>query len=189
MMVCDITKHLPRFMLAADMIYTDPPWNLGNLNGYYTKAGLADYFEAFGSFADALFCRIREISPAVCYLEIGKQNARDFEARLRDLFPVVQVWEILYYRRHPCYLLRGARTETAADFTGMDDTATPLAAISSEGEAVSCVGDLCTGQGLTAVAAHKLGKRFVGTELNRRRMAVTIDRTNKLGCGYESPVS
>ena len=38
--VHDIFNELPNFMNNADIIFTDSPWNLGNLNTFYTKADL-----------------------------------------------------------------------------------------------------------------------------------------------------
>ena len=35
-----------------------------------------------------------------------------------------------------------------------------------------------------AIAAYKQGRRFIGTELNRRRLAVAIEKANKLGGCY-----
>lgn len=184
--VCNLIKEMPRYMLEADMIYSDPPWSLGNVNCFVSKAGKDDYLQAFPEFSEAFFSRIAEIFPSVCYVEIGKQNLSLFKESLSKLFPVVQEWEIKYYNKHLCYLLRGGATKQEFDFSGLDDAATPEAAIRIE--TPICVADLCTGRGLTAVAAYKLGKRFVGTELNKRRLAVAIERVNKLGGGYESTV-
>ena len=185
--VCDITKSLPIHMLTADMIYSDPPWALGNANCFITKAGQDNYLNKFSEFSAPFFSRIAEISPAVCYVEIGKQNLQLFKDKLSGLFQVIQEWEIMYYKKHPCFLLRGGVSPQAYDFTALDDTKTPEIAIKAENP--SCVADLCTGQGLTAVAAYHFGRQFVGTELNRRRLAVAIDRVNKLGGRYESSIS
>ena len=54
-----------------------------------------------------------------------------------------------------------------------------------QAEKPSSVVDLCTGRGLTLLAAHKFGARFYGTELNKRRLAVAIDRASKAGVFYE----
>ena len=35
----DIFKPLPDFMLQADTLFIDPPWNQGNISSFYTKAG------------------------------------------------------------------------------------------------------------------------------------------------------
>jgi len=188
LMVCDIIKDFPDFMLKADMIYCDPPWNMGNANCFYTKAGKEkDYIRQFFDFFSFLFDRIQQISPACCYLEIGKQNKGIFFDGLKQLFPIVQIWKIKYYNKFPCYLLRGSISSINFDYTGIDDAKTPYLAIKNENPL--CIADLCTGQGLTAIACYKLGQRFVGTELNKRRLAVAIDKVNKLGGKYEGPIS
>ncbi len=182
--VHDLRRPLPAFMAAASMVYCDPPWSKGNMNSFVTKAGMDSYVDSFREFMDALFSRIAEIAPAVCYLEIGAQHRSDFEARMRAGFPAVQIWPITYYRRHRCYLVRGGPAVTDADFTALDDEDTPLAAIRAE-RSVTGVADLCTGRGLTLLAAHKCGVPFFGTELNRRRLAVAIDRAAQRGVLYE----
>ena len=170
------------------MVYCDPPWNLGNTNCFYTKAGKNnDYIDSFFKFYSILFKRIEQINPTVCYLEIGKQNKSIFFDGIKQLFPVVQIWQIKYYKKNICYLLRGGTSSIKFDYWDIDDTKTPSFAIQNENPL--CVADLCTGQGLTAIAAFKYNKKFVGTELNKRRLAVTINKVNKLGGNYESPVS
>lgn len=185
--VCDITSGLPSWMTRADMIYCDPPWNLGNVNSFYTKAGRTDYKDHFREFYGALFSQIRRIAPTVCYLEIGKQNLSVFQSELQTIFRVVQEWPITYYKKNPCFLLRGGPSLQSFDFAGMDEADTPFEAIKNE--SVGIVADLCTGQGLTAVAAYRNERGFVGTELNPRRLAVAIDRVNKLGGNYACTVS
>lgn len=183
--VADIRDPLPPFMYRADMIYTDPPWSKGNANSFVTKAGLDSYVDSFNEFMDALFGQIKKIRPNVCYLEVGNQHREDFRDRLEEQFPTLHEWGITYYRKHPCYLLRAASflsLPVAVDFTGLDDEQTPAAAIAIE--QVACVADLCTGRGLTLLAAHKHGVQFSGTELNRRRLAVAIDRAAKQGVTY-----
>ena len=43
----------------------------------------------------------------------------------------------------------------------------------------NCIADPCMGQGLVGFYANKANKRFVGTELNEKRLAVLIERINK----------
>ncbi len=185
--VYDITTGIPHWMKLAEMIYCDPPWNLGNLNTFYTKAGRDDYKDRFSDFYNSLFLCIADVSASACYLEIGKQNLPVFKTALKSIYPVVQVWPIFYYRKNPCFLLRGGHTLQSFDFTSLDDAKIPEQAILAESATV--VADFCTGQGLTAVAAYRHKKTFLGTELNARRLAVAIDRVNKLGGQYESTVS
>jgi hypothetical protein len=182
-MVHDLFNGLPAHMREADLIYCDPPWNTSNINAFYTKAG-SQQTRDFMSFAAILFGAIASIKPSVCYLEIGKQNLALFEARLKELYPYTQTWPVTYYKRNRSYLVRGSLWgHTGVDFTGMDDMDTPKTAIRSE--PYECVGDLCMGRGLTGITAYQLGKRFVGTELNKRRLAVLIDEVAKLGGEWE----
>ncbi len=181
--VGDLRHGVPEFMLGAEMVYCDPPWSKGNANSFITKAGLNTYVRDYCEFMDALFKRIAEICPRVTYLEIGKQHLNDFVKRMQRLDHAVQVWPITYYRKNPCYLVRGSYRPTKYDFTGLDDEETPLTAIKAE--APSSVADLCTGRGLTLLAAHEFGTTFYGIELNRRRLAVAIDRAAQRGVRYE----
>lgn len=176
--VHDLFDGLPRFMLDADMIYTDSPWNTGNLRGFYTKANQRTD-KAFGEFSSMLFEYIAAIRTPVCYLEIGKQNVDNFVEKMKTIYPVVQQWSVTYYKRNLSFLIRGGYDRQQFDFTGYDDMNTPRLAM--ENEQFSCVADLCMGRGLTAITAFALGKRFVGTELNKRRLAVTVDKIDKAG--------
>jgi hypothetical protein len=180
--VHDIRDPLPAFMRGVDLVYVDPPWSQGNANSFVTKAGLSSYVDGFEGFLDTLFARIAEIGPGVCYVEMGAQHAWDALARIGERFPARQMWPITYYRKHPCYLIRGGSHPTGIDFTGLDDERTPTAAILAD--TPRSVADLCTGRGLTLLAAHAAGCRFAGTDLNRRRLAVAIDRAAKQGVTY-----
>ncbi len=179
-MVYDLFDGVPDHMFEANMVYCDPPWNTGNINSFYTKAGIQKTRD-FRAFADLLFDAIKTINPKVCYLEIGKQNLQLFEDLLGRIYRYSQTWPVTYYRKNRSYLLRGCHTyPTAGNYTNMDDMDTPAKAIRLE-EDCTCVGDLCMGRGLTGIEAYKQSKRFVGTELNKRRLAVLIDKIAKLG--------
>jgi hypothetical protein len=174
--VCDITKSLPNYMLETDLIYCDPPWLSSNLNSFYTKAGLENN-QVFESFVDFLFMRLNQIAPNTCFLEVGRQSLDLFKNKLLLLFKYVEVFQITYYKKYTCFLLRGSNNSYSHfDYTGYDDSKTPLLVM--QNEQFTTVGDLCTGRGLTGITAYKLNKRFVGTELNKRRLAVMIDIIN-----------
>lgn len=170
---------IPQF----DMSYIDPPWNTGNINSFYTKAGLSEKKE-FETFIEKLLILIKQHSPKLNYLEMGSQNL-DF---VKDLIvslngTVTNVWKIKYYQKHPCFLIRytfGTTSIVDFDFTGIDDDFTPRFAMQFEPN-VNSVLDLCTGRGLTGRTAHSLGKTFFGTELNKRRLACLIDFYNQQG--------
>lgn len=177
--VYDIMDGLPQFMYDADMVYSDTPWNLGNVTAFYTKAEIEYRVLDFTEFTSKLFEHISKIKPNVCYLEIGKQNFNLFIENMKLLFPIVQSWDIVYYKKNPNKLIRGGYDKQLFDFNGKDDNVTPLLAMKNE--SFDCVADFCMGRGLTAMAAYKLGRIFVGTELNKRRLAVAIDRIAQLG--------
>lgn len=170
---------IPQF----DMSYVDPPWNTGNINSFYTKAGFSEKKE-FESFIEKLITLISVHSPRINYLEMGSQNldfVKDLIISLNGI--VTNVWKIKYYQKHPCFLIRytfGTASIIDFDFTGIDDDYTPRFAMQFEPN-VNSVLDLCTGRGLTGRTAHSLGKTFFGTELNKRRLACLIDYYNQQG--------
>jgi len=178
--VHNLFDPLPAWMREADLVFIDPPWNLGNLNTFYTKAERTDYQTSFTTFADAVFDRIEEISPRVCYIEMGKQNVMNFQDRLARIYPHVQVWPVTYYRRNPCFILRGAlEGETARDYSGVDEA--EVIKIVGREESYETIGDFVMGRGLVGLAAHTAGRRFVGTELNPRRLACLLDALAEKG--------
>lgn len=177
--VHDIFQALPAFMYQADLLFVDPPWNLGNINSFYTKAGRDDYIARFSDFEAVLFQRIGEISPPICYLEVGFQAVDRWQDALSGLYPRVQRWEVTYYRRNRCYILRGGLSGTTSDYAGMDEAQVIYEAARRENYRVA--GDLCMGLGLVGLAAYAAGKPFVGTELNKRRLANLLQGLAKRG--------
>ncbi len=182
----DLTTGLPEYMKSADFIYVDPPWSLRNVNMFNSKAG-RKYMNSFDEFDAFLFHSIDLIQADTCYMEVGKESLLNFETKLRSRFPFFQKFEIVYYKKNPCFLLRGSHiSEIPYDFTGMDDEETPKKAI--ELEKPACVADMCMGRGITALAALDNGCCFVGTELNRRKLAVFIDRANRKGYEFKKEI-
>lgn len=181
--VHDIFQPLPPFMGRADLLFVDPPWNLGNVNTFITKAGTSNYLDSFADFEAVLFQRIGEISPQVCFLEVGFQAVDRWQAALSGLYPVVQRWNVTYYRKHPCHILRGGHMPTPCDYTGMDEENVIYAV--GKDEQYNVMGDLCMGRGLVGLSAYAAGKPFVGTELNKRRLAVLLQKLAKKGAKVE----
>ncbi len=173
--VHNIFEPLPEFMLTADLLFIDPPWNLSNVNSFYTKAGRDDHLDSFSAFEEALFTRIDDIAPRVCYLEVGFQAVDRWQAALSNRYPIVQRWQVTYYRKHRCYILRGGHDGPQShDFTGMDEA--KVIHLVGQVEKYTVMGDMCMGRGLVGLAAHAAGRRFVGTELNKRRLAVLLSK-------------
>lgn len=179
--VHDIFDPLPSFMFDADLLFVDPPWNISQVNSFLTKASLSDrHLKDFKSFTSMLFSRICEIDPDTTYIEIGHQNLSLVLTQMENIYPHVQVWDVVYYRKHPSHLIRGTKKERVDyDFTGKDEA--QCINIVPTIEDFKIIGDLCMGMGLVGVAAYEAGKPFVGTELNPRRLANLLQRLRQKG--------
>lgn len=181
--VHDIFNPLPQFMMDADLIFSDPPWNLGNVNSFYTKAERDDYPSSFSIFEDVLFERLRQINPRTLYLEVGFQAVERWQKMLDGMYPCVQRWQTTYYRKHRCYVLRGGHASIAYDFDGIDEA--KVIEIVGKIEDYQTMGDLCMGTGLVGLSAFAAGRRFVGTELNKRRLAMLLDKLASKGADVQ----
>lgn len=176
--VHNLFDTLPDWM-KADMLFVDPPWNQGNLNSFYTKAGRKDY-QDFDNFTEILFRRITEINPQTAYIEIGNQAVKIWAEHLKKLFSHVQHWPVVYYRKFPTNIIRGSQISPISyDFTNIDEA--KCIDIIAGIENYKAIADPCMGRGLVGMAAYKAGKTFVGTELNKRRLAVLLEKLKKNG--------
>lgn len=183
--VHNIFDPLPEFMKEADLIFVDPPWNKGNLNSFYTKAGRADYQDSFERFYERLFECIAEIAPLTCYVEVGKQYLAEFILEMRRLYKQVTFYNSSYYHRpeNICYVIRGSSKRKKLPLDYMDEE--DIIAWVCENENYRCIGDLCMGRGLVGIHAHRNGRRFVGTELNHKRLAVLLEKLSERGLNHE----
>lgn len=177
-MVYDIYDEFPGLVSQADMIYVDPPWNTGNINSFYTKAKIPLRRE-FSQFTDRMFDLIKYVLPSVTFIEMGYQHGPLVKAKLSEMYPFVNEWDITYYNRGKNLLIRGSDKGTTTDYKGLDDEVTPEHAILSEKP--ECVLDFCMGLGCTGLTAYKHGTRFIGLELNKRRLANLMNDIAKLG--------
>jgi len=182
--VHNIFDPLPSFMKQADLIFVDPPWNLGNLNTFYTKAERADYQISFEKFYKRLFECIGEIAPKVCYVEVGKEYLSEFIQEMKGLYRQVTFYNSCYYhdKNKICYVIRGGAKRKTLPLDYMDEE--NIIKWVCINENYECIGDLCMGLGLVGLHAYKNGKRFVGTELNHKRLSVLIERIVEEGGAY-----
>jgi hypothetical protein len=182
----DIFEPLPDFMQDADLIFVDPPWNLGNLNSFYTKAGRSDYLDSFFTFYKRLFECITEISPAVCYIEVGKEYLAEFIQEMKRVYRQVTFYNSTYYHNKDklCYVVRGSRKRKKLPLDYMDEE--NIITWVCENEDYDCIGDLCIGRGLVGINAYQAGKQFVGTELNHKRLSVLLEILSERGMSYVS---
>jgi len=182
--VHDIFDPLPAFMKQADLLFVDPPWNLGNINTFYMKADKSERVESFESFYQRLFECIAEIKAKTCYVEVGKQHLADFILEMRKIYKYVTFYNSTYYHSKDklCYVIRGSNKAKKPKLDGMDEE--NIIEWICANEDYDCIGDLCMGRGLVGINAHKNGKKFVGTELNKKRLAVLIEKIAKQGEEY-----
>jgi hypothetical protein len=180
----NIFDPLPGFMRSADLIFVDPPWNKGNLNTFYTKAGRTDYQDSFETFYKRLFECIAEIRPATCYVEVGKEYLSEFIAEAKRMYKYVTFYNSTYYHKKDslCYVIHAGRKRKNHHLDGMDEE--DIISWICKNEEYSCIGDLCMGLGLVGINAYSNNRQFVGTELNPKRLSVMIDRIVALGGHY-----
>ena len=178
--VHDIFDPLPEFMKSAEVIFTDSPWNLGNMKSFYTKADINfPDIEFFFQFYKRLFECIKEINPRVCYLEIGKEFLGEYLIEMKNLYKHVTFYNSTYYHKmnNLCYVVQGSNKRKKWHYDGMDEEDIIEAITKNES---GIIGDLCMGRGLVAVNAAKNQKEFVGTELNPKRLSVCLERLSNI---------
>lgn len=180
----NIFDPLPDFMKRADVVFVDPPWNLTNIKSFYTKAGAQEFKHTFDVFYLRLFRRISEIAPRVCYVEVGKEYLAEFIIEMKRLYKNVTFFNSTYYHKSTnlCYVIRGSAKRQKMPLDGMDEE--DIIAWICKNEEYQCIGDLCMGRGLVGSNAHANDRRFVGTELNHKRLAVMVKKLSAAGLTY-----
>lgn len=183
--VHDIFEPLPKFMKSADTIFCDPPCSRGNLTSFYTKAGLSNPHE-YADFYKRFFEILQEINPSKVFIEVFKSNYNVFKQNLESIYKNVIVLESMYYRRkeNKCWIISASNEKLPSDFLSlplMDEE--DIIKLICQSVDFDCIADPCMGKGLVAFYANKYGRKFVGTELNLKRLAVCVDRVinNKIG--------
>jgi DNA modification methylase len=117
-------------------------------------------------------------------LEIGKEYLAVFITKMQEIYKYVTFYNSSYYHKNDnlCYIVRGSRKAKKPKLDGIDEE--DIITWVCENESYTCIGDLCMGRGLVACAAYRTGKKFVGTELNHKRLSVALERLKKLGGKY-----
>lgn len=177
--VHDLTNGLPHFMRRADVLFIDPPCSKGNIRSFYTKAGLATAVP-YDHFSTTLFDHIEAIAPKHLFLELFAANLGEYTARASQLFAHAVTYNSFYYKKksNRCWITHfsNAPIVPMRGFNGIDEEHF-IRKLCAEFP-YQCIGDLCMGTGLVGKYAHRAGKRFVGTELNKKRLAMLVDHIN-----------
>ena len=181
--VHNIFEPLPEFMSEADCIFCDPPCSKGNINSFYTKADRTDYQVDYTPFARRFFQCIDEIKPQKLFVELFKSNKEFFKKKRKKRYKYTEMYETTYYhnKKNKCYII-ACSNEPIPDypFQGMDEE--NVIEWICKNVQYECIGDLCMGQGLVGKHAFNNNKRFVGTELNKKRLAVLVDYITNSVC-------
>lgn len=175
--VHDIFEPLPEFIKKADCLFIDPPCSEGNFKSFYTKADKAVRMN-INFFNGRLFELIDEINPKRVYIEVFKSNKDIVEKYLNIRFENVIVHPSYYYSKQSniCWILEAFCDGISYDIPYLDEE--KAIEYICKNVDFNCIGDLCMGKGLVGFYANKYGKKFVGTELNEKRLACLIEHIN-----------
>lgn len=184
--VHDIFDPLPLFMLEARCLIVDIPYNQSLLANYSNRPDVTLSHRnpgRFAAFVNRLFECTDEISPSECFVETGREALADIIIEIRRRFPKWTFYNSMYYgrRNNRCYVVHGSHAKRFRRLNNLDDMdeAKVIEWLCHNVDAAECVGDLCMGRGLVGWHAYRAGRRFVGTELNPKRLAVLVDRIHK----------
>lgn len=183
--VHDIFDPLPIFMKKADTLFIDPPYNQSLLSNFINRDGIAKSFQnkgLFSGFIDKLFECIKWINPNTLFLEMGKDYLSMCMEKCKPLFPYITFYNSTYYHRqqNKCYVIHATQSAKNRRYKNLEDLdEEDIIKWICNNHRYECIGDLCMGQGLVGKYAYLAGRSFVGTELNKKRLAVLVDFIEK----------
>jgi hypothetical protein len=176
--VCDWTERLPDFMREAETLIVDPPWNLGNVRSFYTKADQPHPPFDFHAFLKTFWRRVDQIAPRHLFLEIGKEALGECLVACQRRWLHTTFYNATYYKKrtNKCYIIHATDDRKRKRYAPLEDLdeADTIAWLCAN-HASPCIGDLCMGTGLVGKHAYLNARRFVGTELNPKRLAVMVE--------------
>ncbi len=175
---------------AVQTVYSDPPWNPGNASYWRTHAGL-EACASYNAFLDAWIAVVVEAisrgAQDVCTEQSIKKEHCDMllkriEANPGWTLPLLERWKVYYGSpnsagcRLPNELLHFGKTPLLTDPEGM--RAEPMTIRVCAGlklQPGATLVDPCMGKGMSSRMAHYFGMNCVGSELNPKRLAVTLE--------------
>lgn len=173
--VCDLILEMPNFMKEAEIIFCDPPCNQGNLTTFYTKADQQN-LNSFNDFYNSLFKRIDEIKPIILFLEVFKSNINLFLKECEKRYTYISIYNSMYYnnKKNKCWIIQASNEKNYyPELENIDEE--KIIEWICKNINFNCIGDLCMGKGLVGKYAFLYNKKFVGTELNKKRLAILVD--------------
>jgi len=174
--VSDLILEMPEFMKDADIIFSDPPCSQGNLTSFYTKADKLNE-NTFGNFYRYFFKRIDEINPKQIWIEVFKSNKNIFIKECQKRYKNINIYDSKYYNNNKniCWIIQCSNgcINYYDEINGMDEE--KIIEWICKNIDYDCIGDLCMGKGLVGKYSFLNNKKFVGIELNKKRLAVLVD--------------
>ena len=179
--IADITLELPEFSEKADCVFIDPAGNKGVLKAYYTKAEKECPVQSFDEFVTHIKKCIEQIKPDRIFVECFARNKTQIIKMVESLFPCVKIYNNTYYHspKNACWIVQGTKQPEDWKLEGMDEWEAVFKIC--EDVPFKAITDFFLGQGLVAEAAFNAGKVFYGSDMNRNRLAVAINRIAKRG--------
>lgn len=173
----DIFYPLPEFMYKADVIFSDPPCSQSNIRTFYTKADLV-LPKIYLHFVKRFFECIKEINPKNVFFEVFLSNKDIFYEETKKLYPFVKIYDSYYYnnKNNKCWIIQGSYSDVNLEIDNINES--NVIEYICKNIDYECIGDLCMGMGLVGWYSNKYNKPFVGTELNKKRLAVLIESIN-----------
>lgn len=176
--VHDIFEPIPDFMKNADAFFCDPPCSRGNLTSFYTKADKVNDHE-YIDFRKRFFEVLKEINPRIAFIEVFKSNYDSFSKEITMIYKNVIFIDSMYYnqKKNKCWILSASNEKLPDDILTlplMDEE--KIIQLICQSVDFECIADPCMGRGLVGYYADMYGRKFVGTELNKKRLAVCIER-------------
>ncbi len=176
--VHDWLESMPHFMKQADTLIIDPPLNISNVNSFFFKADKKTPKIKYSEYSEYLFKRIKEINPGFLFIIMGKNHLSWYIEECKKLYKYVTFYNSTYYKnkKNKCYMIHACNIFKKRRYKELEDMDEEniFEWICTNHE-YNCIGDLCMGRGATGKYAFLNNKKFVGTELNKKRLAVLID--------------
>lgn len=175
---CDWLLEMPEFMKEADTLFIDPPWNKGNANSFYTKANKKHVVFDFVKFSKSLLSRIDEVSPKTLFIEMGKEYLSWYIEECKRRYKYITFYNSMYYKKkgNKCYVIHATNNHATRRYRELEDLdESEIIGWICTNHQYHCIGDLCMGRGLVGKYAFLNNKKFVGIELNKKRLAILVD--------------
>jgi hypothetical protein len=173
--VCDLIEEMPAFMKDADTIFIDPPCHMGNLRSFYTKSDI-HLNNSYNCFNNMLFKRIDEIKPKHLFIEVFASNYNYILEQSKNRFKNVIIYESFYYKNknNKCWVFHCSNETITINPSICNIDEEMIIKWIGKNHEYNCIGDLCMGTGLVGKYAFDSGRKFVGTELNKKRLAILV---------------